>query len=231
MKNKASIRRRLKARSPCTSDVPLARYFGIAVTQSAEIEVPAALSRREICVPDASFFQMEMSEQRGVILHEIAHVLRSDPIWMDAARMIAAVTWWQPLNSRVCSLLERDTELAADQHAVALGAQPRALVAGLAFFAGRIETGLEGAGAALLGKDSLVVARARRLLDQNHQSGRLAITRLFFVVAGAVALCAVLPAPTTASPAPLAKPGAAVLPGTTIEEDRIIRLPESRRQP
>jgi hypothetical protein len=225
------LRRALKERTPTELDMPFLEQRGIRITQSSCIDVPLALRGREICIPAGSFAGMGFAERSSVILHEIAHVERHDPAWMDASRMVRSVTRWQPLNGLVCEALERETEIAADQRAIALGARPHALVAGLAHFAGLVNAGYAGAGAALLRGDSPLVTRARLLLDPPLPARKLPLRLLWAAIMTIAAFSALLPVPTTAGPTPSlegpSKGGAQQM----IEEERVFKMTGTQRQP
>ena len=227
------IRHALAARTIARNLEPIAERRGIKISESDFIEVPIALCGREICLPRSAFNRMRESERVSVLLHEIAHVERRDPLWMDASRILSVMTWWQPLNRIVCERLELDTESAADDRAVALGARPHALVAGLAHFAGLIDAGFAGAGAALLNPDSPLVARAKLILDRQPRSDSRSTRRLLAVVLiGAAGLLAVLPVPTTIGATPPAPGQARPSPGGQfVEEEKDVTIIRNDRQP
>ena len=176
----------------------------IELRTSETLRVPVALSGRKIRIPPSSIVDLERDQLEAVLLHEIAHVERRDPEWIDAARTIAAVTVWQPLNRRVLEALERDTELAADARAIRMGASPHSLVAALAYFAARLDEPLL-AGAQLLRKDSPLVDRAKRLLrNDDVRQSRLGSAAALSIM---MAVCAGLLLLPIASPARAANPG------------------------
>ena len=167
------------------------------------LRVPVALSGRKIRVPPSSIEDLPQDQLDAVLLHEIAHVERRDPEWIDAARIVAAIAGWQPLNRRVFDALERDAELAADARAIRMGARPASLVAALAYFAARLDEPIM-AGAQLVRNDSPLVQRAKRIL-RNEEVGesRLAGATAMSIM---IAVCVVLLALPMASPARAANP-------------------------
>ncbi len=173
----------------------------IVVSISQGTRIPLALTGRRICVPADDFGSLGAGERAAVLLHEVAHVERRDPEWIGAARVICALTRWQPLNFRILGALERDAELAADEHAVKLGARPDALVAGLAWFASRLQPGPVPAGVPLLRSDSSLVRRARRILAPVETLSRVHGFVAGLAVAAAFALLLALPVATPAAPA------------------------------
>ena len=199
-----------------------ARVRSIGVLTSSELLVPLALAGREVWIPPGTMTTLPPDQREAVLLHEIAHVERRDPQWIDASRFLCAMTRWQPLNRRVLDALERDTELAADGHAVRIGASPRALVAALAYFASRADGSLTFAGAQLVRGDSPLVNRARRLLNGvGHATSVRAAIAAATCIAIATAILVALPLATpvrAANPAADASPGRA---GRTFEVHEI----------
>ncbi len=173
----------------------------IAVSSSRGIAVPLALPGRRICVPAVGLDSLGASERAAVVLHEVAHVERRDPEWIGAARIVCALTRWQPINSRILDALERDSELAADAHAVRrLGARPDALVAGLAWFASRIGSTPALAGVPFLRHDSSLVRRAHCILSPPEPRSRTRDIVAGVAIAAALALLLALPVAAPAAP-------------------------------
>lgn len=194
----AMTRRRRRARAALAQRTPIATYGSITLSTAPAIASPVALAGGEICVPTPDFFALSRDERRGVLLHEMAHVERGDPLWLDSARIVAAVAWWQPLHRRVLSALRRDTELAADDRAIARGARPTALVSALAHFAAGMEPGAGVALADASDGDSPLVARARRILGDVDRRPRPLATALVVTIAIPVLLALVVaPRPST----------------------------------
>ena len=220
-------RRRSTARAAMGDRCPRSHDFegiddlAITVTTSAQLTVPIALTGREICFPDVAMEALAPDVRSSIVLHEVAHIERSDPQWIAAARAVATFTWWHPLYRSTLNALERDTELAADAHALARGARPVALVSGLAYFAARLEDRQSFAGVALVRGDSPLVTRARRILDPATTSsgGRPAIA-VGAMIAIAAALLFALPVPTTAGEI---APGASA-PGLRVLEERDVQI-------
>jgi len=216
-RNRAA-RRALSARTPMTHSFCAASQRGIRISSSPALAVPVALHHREICVP-AHLDEMPAPEQESVMLHEVAHIDRHDPAWMDAARLMSAITWWQPLNRLLCDRLECETEIAADQHAIAIGAQPRALVSALAQFSSRLNSAPLHVGAALVTGGSPLITRATLLLDRTAGTTRLSsrvVLALTLCVAG---LLVALPTPTTAARVPAIHGAGQLVRNATIERE------------
>ena len=54
--------------------------------------------RPTILMPEALESTLTRDELRSLLAHELAHLLRRDPLWLWVGRSICAVCWWQPLN-------------------------------------------------------------------------------------------------------------------------------------
>ena len=231
--------RRLAGRERIAIDSPAVRAAGVVVSCAPTVDVPLVLSGREICVPQTGFFDLPKAHRESILLHELAHVVRGDAAWLQGAKLLTASTRWALLGGHVARALRRDTELAADDHALARGAEPAALVAALAAFAARLERrdaldplwlGTVG-GVPLAASDSDLVVRARRILGPPMPRAR-AWARAAISVAGmaAVAGVALAPVPVTAVPSPsrpsLVDNGARVV--EIVEDD--VRLGGERRE-
>ena len=156
---RARVARQLSTRVYCDAG----RGLVSTITTSDRVKVPVALRGGEVCVP-SGFANLDVSEQRSVLLHERAHITRKDPEWLDTTRAIAAVFWWQPFNIHVVRRLEIDSELAADELALSTGADGPSLVRALSQFAATLERG-SLTGAALIRHESPLIERARLILD------------------------------------------------------------------
>jgi len=188
----ARLRRRGRDRRALRTRTPLGVHGGARVSAAAGLTTPLALRGGEICVPADDWPTLGAAERGSVLLHELAHVERADPAWLDAARVVAALAWWQPLNRVALRELRRAAELAADDLALARGADPRALVAALAHFAERLDADAPALGAGLGADDSPLVARARRILAAarvpERDASRAALAALVVLVCTALSL-------------------------------------------
>ncbi len=72
---------------------------GVQLTTSESLRVPVALGvfRREICVPKRALRDLPPTQQRAMIGHEFAHLLRRDPAWLGAFELARRVFFFQPL--------------------------------------------------------------------------------------------------------------------------------------
>jgi len=88
----------------------------VRLTRSNRFPVPMALGvlRKEICVPARALSDLSGAQQDTMLAHELAHLLRRDPLWLALASALEKVFWFQPLN-RVARLhLQESAEFACD---------------------------------------------------------------------------------------------------------------------
>lgn len=102
-----SLRRRLGVRET------------IALSTSDAIATPVAFGVRrfEICVPHRSV-ELDADQQDAMLAHEIAHLVRRDPLRLLLARAIECVAFFQPLNRFARRRLFEVVEMRCDAFAV-----------------------------------------------------------------------------------------------------------------
>ena len=69
---------------------------------------------------------------RGVLAHEVAHLRGRDPLWNLISGAVLACAWWCPLAWWLQRRMRIESELTADDHALAAGAAPMSLAQTLA---------------------------------------------------------------------------------------------------
>lgn len=91
----------------------------IALSTSDAIATPVAfgLRRFEICVPRRSV-ELDVDQQDAMLAHEIAHLVRRDPLRLLLARAIECVAFFQPLNRLARRRLFEVVEMRCDAFAV-----------------------------------------------------------------------------------------------------------------
>jgi beta-lactamase regulating signal transducer with metallopeptidase domain len=117
-------RRRILARGPLRRELD-AILSSAGVTRrvtlscSRGLVVPRAIGAREICVPIRALRELTPAEQRALLAHETAHLLRRDGAWLFAAAVVQTVAWWQPLTRLAVARLRQSMELCCDDWAAA----------------------------------------------------------------------------------------------------------------
>lgn len=82
----------------------------VLLTASTAISSPVALGLNEICVPSAAIDDLDEDQQRGLLAHELAHLERRDPVWLDAISVLERVFFFQPLNR----MARKEIQMAAE---------------------------------------------------------------------------------------------------------------------
>jgi HEAT repeat protein/beta-lactamase regulating signal transducer with metallopeptidase domain len=138
----------------------------VRLTSSATISSPVALGASEICVPEAALTQLEADEQRGLLAHELAHLARRDPLWLDFVGIVERVFFFQPLNRLARRELQLVAEYLCDDWAAARSGGGLPLAHCLARVAEWIQASPLGVPVAGMAEQrSLLVARIARLID------------------------------------------------------------------
>lgn len=137
----------------------------VALSFSDALAVPAALPGDEIVLPLRAVRDLTLAEQEAVLAHELAHVVRRDPWWLQLAGWVERVAWFQPLNRVAVRRMHMAAECAADAWAARLTGEPLRLAQALARVASwRRARGAGSAFTVAMGADgSPLVDRVRRL--------------------------------------------------------------------
>ncbi|MEO8030746.1 MAG: M56 family metallopeptidase [Gemmatimonadota bacterium] len=90
----------------------------IRLTQAAGLSSPLALGVSEICLPEAVLTELEPEQQHSVLAHELAHLARFDPLWLDVAGVLERVFFFQPLNRLARKRIQDGAEYLCDDWAV-----------------------------------------------------------------------------------------------------------------
>jgi hypothetical protein len=166
----------------------------VRLTSTDVMATPLALGRAEICVPAPFFERLSEEEQRVAFAHELAHLVRRDPLWHLAAQLLGAVFFFQPLHFVATKKLRESAELLADAWAVRETGARLGLARCLVEVANWISSASrpEPAGSiAMAEAGSPLMNRVRRLLDGELETVTTSPAARFAAVA-VVALAACL---------------------------------------
>lgn len=89
----------------------------VHLTASGAISSPVALGRGEICLPTAALVELEPAQLRAMLAHELAHLVRRDPLWLAIACVVERAFFFQPLNRLARHGMQETAELCADEWA------------------------------------------------------------------------------------------------------------------
>ncbi len=139
-----SLRRRLRARLEVSGGTllrildRLAPAAGlprpIRLTCSPVLPVPVALGvlRPEIAVPPRALSHLSPGEQESLLAHELAHLVRRDPVWLAGGQLLTSLLFFQPLNWVARRRLREISEILSDEWAVGRTGEPLSLARCLA---------------------------------------------------------------------------------------------------
>ena len=89
----------------------------VRLTAAPGLASPVALPGREICLPQAIVTDLGREQQRGVLAHELAHLVRRDPLWLGIAQVMERLFFLQPLNWLARRELQVTAEYVCDDWA------------------------------------------------------------------------------------------------------------------
>ncbi len=222
---RAVVLRRIGPRRPVREPVLVAmletlRQLGkvqqpIHLTAAPGLSSPVALGQGEIALPDAALTDLDREQQRSMLAHELAHLVRRDPAWLAAACIIERFFFLQPLNRRARVRLQEAAELLCDDWAVHRTGSGFSLASCLVKVAEWVDTPPHPVPLAGMAEHrSQLVTRIHRLIEGRPMS---TAPRSLWFAAGAVALLSV-----TAVAAPGVTPHKSVpvaADGTAAEEE------------
>lgn len=166
----------------------------IRLSCSSRVPVPVALGIRqpEICLPPRALAGLTEQQQQGLLAHELAHLVRRDPLWLVVSHLLTAVLFLQPLNWVARRRLREISEILSDEWAVTFTGRPLSLAGCLAevagWSAGLRPLPLPG----MADRPSNLARRIRRLLDDTRTPEHPA--RRLWLGAGMVALLVLMAA-------------------------------------
>jgi HEAT repeat protein/beta-lactamase regulating signal transducer with metallopeptidase domain len=89
----------------------------VLLTASQAISSPVALGSGEICLPAAALDDLDAVQQRAMLAHELAHLVRRDPEWLTFACVMERLFFFQPLNRLARRGIQESAEYLADEWA------------------------------------------------------------------------------------------------------------------
>ncbi|MGK5025778.1 HEAT repeat domain-containing protein [Janthinobacterium sp. RB2R34] len=129
-----------------------------------------------------------------VLAHELAHIRAHDWLMLILARVLLALYWWHPLMYALLRTLEHDTECAADDAVLAVGATPShyahtLLTVSRQAFGGAVADTL---GNRIASRGAMLRARIAALLEVRRSRGRVTASQWWSgAMATLLLLCAI----------------------------------------
>ena len=188
----------------------------VRLSCSSRVPVPLALGLREpeICLPPRALAGLTDEQQEGMLAHELAHLVRRDPVWLMISHVLAGVLFFQPLNWVARRRLREISEMLSDEWAVSFTGRPLSLAGCLAEVAGW-SVGIRPLPLpGMADRPSSLAKRIRRLLDETR-SPEHPSRRVWLAVAMVALLIVVAAAAPAISAARSQEPGASKSPKAT----------------
>jgi hypothetical protein len=127
------------------------------------------LFRRTIVIPDWVERDLSLTDQKALLAHEVAHLVRRDPWWQLVGEILCTCFAWQPLNFVARRRWQSATELLCDDWAIERGVAATSLASCLTYI---VESRLMGnamrLGLAAVGRSSSLTGRIEWLLRDNR---------------------------------------------------------------
>lgn len=180
-----------------------ARRRPVRLSISARTSVPMAtgIARPEIVLPSRATDGLAVAQQRTMLAHELAHVVRRDPAWRMLALLAERVLFFQPLNRLAADRMAECAEYVCDDWAARSTREPLALAQCLTEVAGWMGGPRVVAASAMAASSSQLRDRVLRLL----QPARPAPPRRWTValaMIGVAAVAWIAPGVSSGAPAP-----------------------------
>ena len=140
----------------------------VKITCSQQLISPMAIGLGEICIPDKLWEVVNEQELTAIVAHEMAHLVRIDPVWLFFWHLMSIVFFFQPLNKLTQLGFQSRAEFLADAIAVRQTKDPQGMVSSL-INAARLLAAQRSGGMApqLLGTNATLYERAQALLNEN----------------------------------------------------------------
>ena len=135
----------------------------VRLTESAAIHSPMAMLGWEVVVPRGIFARLTDEQRRTILAHEVAHLVRRDPLWLAAAEVLKALLFFQPLNFLAAAKMKETAEFLCDDAAVLQTGDRQALAETLAELAAHVVP-MPASVAAMAEGGSNLIVRVTRVL-------------------------------------------------------------------
>jgi beta-lactamase regulating signal transducer with metallopeptidase domain len=137
----------------------------VRITRAAGLSSPIALGGGEICLPDAALTELDVSQQRSVLAHELAHLARRDPRWLALACTLERVFFFQPLNRTARRQMQEAAEYICDDWAARRAGSGLAVARSLVKVAEWLQAPAAVPLAGMAESRSQLLARVQRLIE------------------------------------------------------------------
>jgi hypothetical protein len=202
-----------------TAKAGLKRRVRVSVSPRIRAPFSTGWLRPEICLPRAARNALTAAQLEALLAHELAHLVRRDPVWFALTYLCERLFFFQPLNRLARRRLSELAEVACDDWAVRWTGARLALASCLTEVAGWIvgERPHRCAAPGLAGSPSRLGRRVERLLDDRRSPAGEPPTPWWPPIAAAALAVAVLAVPGVSAQGPRRerpKPAVAADPAT-----------------
>jgi beta-lactamase regulating signal transducer with metallopeptidase domain len=132
------------------------------IAWSGDVAVPIVVGWRSPCLLLPAQVGRQHPGLEAVIVHELAHIRRRDPIVFGIARITGCLWWWNPLTWLVARELRDSAEEACDAWAVELTQDRRAYAGLLVHWA---EASVASPGSPIARRGKALIRRIRQVLS------------------------------------------------------------------
>ncbi len=186
-----------------TRDAGVRRRVRLTVSDRLSAPVAFGVLRPEICLPARALSDLDPELARPTLAHELAHVVRLDPLWLGLAHVARTLLFVQPLNRLATRELTHLAELAADDWAARRSGDRFALARTLTEVASWLRRREPAAAAcAMVRRRGRLEQRVRRILDATPElrRPRARFAALLLPILAPLALPALATEPPPAEP-------------------------------
>jgi beta-lactamase regulating signal transducer with metallopeptidase domain len=162
-------------------------HHSIRLTESGSVRSPLAMLGWEIVVPAGVLSRMSDEQRETILAHELAHLVRRDPLWLTVAEGVKALLFFQPLNWLVQAKMKETAEFLCDDAAVLQTGNRKALAETLAALAASVAVPVPAV-AAMAEGGSHLITRVTRVLRASGDPASPLPLRLRLLIAAVVVL-------------------------------------------
>jgi beta-lactamase regulating signal transducer with metallopeptidase domain len=135
---------------PISTHAHMKHFLGMLASRSGRVaptirvsdrwRSPLVLPNGDICVPPWVFERLDEPQREAMLAHELAHVVRKDPVWRIGMHAIAQLGFLQPMHGVALQRLDQAAELCCDDWAAQTSGHRRALAEALYICAENLHT-------------------------------------------------------------------------------------------
>ncbi len=171
-----------------TARLGVRRRVTVLISRDALMPMTWGWLRPVILLPDEAN-AWPLDRRRDVLLHEMAHIRRSDALTQAIAQAACAVYWFNPLAWLAAGRMHVEREQACDDMVLVAGARPSDYALLLLEMARRLRSGRAAALAAVsMARPSHLEGRVLAILDPDQKRGQLGRPATILAAIGLVAI-------------------------------------------